>query len=172
MKKNWLWLGVLVLLLSGCEEKKENLETELSNQITLDTSGAKVVCTIDDDTNLEQGYVTGAKFAIFGDEKGIATKLMSIQVASSNDKKILTELEDNYEDNNEKMAQYDGYDVSLKAEGNKLTVTTTIDYTALDSETLAGDNESLKVYLNEDNQFTVESLKAMLVSVGVTCQDQ
>ncbi len=174
MKKKIWCLGVALLLLSGCEEKntKQELETELSNQINIDTNGAVAVCTVDDDTNLQQGYVTGAKFAIFGDEKGLATKLISEQLATSNDKELLQRLQDNYKDTYEAMSQYDGYKVSTKITGNKLSVLTEIDYTKLDTETMVGDNESLQTYLNEDKKYTVDSLKAMLVSVGVTCTDQ
>lgn len=174
MKKFIKYLGIIlcVTLVVGCgakEKEDEKLPTNLVESIQIDTTGAAAVCTAEYDYSDTQGYATGSKFAVFTDDNDIVIKVVTQEVVVSNDKDLLAIFQDSLERNYSTFSQYGGYDYNIKIEGNKLTSSVTIDYTETDLKTMADDNEALKVYLNEDNKFTLSSVKAMYISSGAEC---
>ncbi len=163
----WVLPGLILLLMTGCEEEqKEELSANLSSQIVLDEKGAQMVCSVDKDYK-EQGYVESSKFVIYADENGVVTKLVSQQIISSNDKEALRNTLNNTEKNADIVSQYGGYESSAKITGNKLIVDTTIDYTKFNLEELSQDNEDIQVFLNDNYQYTLTTMKQMYLSVGV-----
>lgn len=166
-------IALCIFLLSGCQEKEEELSTNLSEQIELDLEGAKAVCTVDYDYSDTGGYVTGSKFVIYADEDGIVTRIVGQEIASSNDKTLLTTFQESLEENYSIASQYGGYTYSTEIKGNKLYANTDIDYTQLDMDSMATDSADgeLSVYLNEDNQFTLSTVQSMYMAVGADCKE-
>ena len=168
----FLFFTVFLFLITGCEEKQEKLEANLSEEIQLDTVDAKMVCHWDVDYSESDKYVIGAKMVVYANNDNIVTRLVTRQVASSNEKSILENVEEQLSESADLASQYGGYSFSTKIEGNRLTVDTDIDYTKVDLETLSKDNEEMKEYLTKDYQFTLDNIRAMYVSLGVTCEMQ
>jgi len=161
-----------VCLATGCgteEKKEEQLPTNLLDEIKLDTNGASSICSAEYDYSDTQGYVTGSKFAIYADENDIVVKIVSQEVVVSNDEEILNVFEESLKRNYSTSSQYGGYTYEIKVDGNKLVSSVTLDYTEMDLKSMASDNEDLKIYLNENNQFTLNSVKSMYMSVGAEC---
>ncbi len=173
MRRFQVLVVLLVFLLIGCgEEKKEELETDLSQKIELSTEGAKAVCSSDFDYSDTNGYVTGSKFVIYADDNNIVTRIVGRQIATSKDKKILQEFQDSLEVNYGISSNYgDGYQYYMELLGDQLIVDTDIDYTNYDMEEMAKDSEELKEYLTEDYKFTLSAVKSMYMAVGSDCKD-
>ena len=174
MKKIIKYISIILCLalITGCgakEKKEKELPTNLVESIKIDTTGAATVCTAEYDYSDTQGYATGSKFAVFTDENDIVVKVVTQEIVVSNDEDILALFQDSLERNYSTFSQYGGYDYDIKIEGNKLISSVTIDYTETDLKTMAADNESLKVYLNSDNKFTLSSVKSMYISSGAEC---
>lgn len=172
MKKiNKLLLCIFALcLLVGCNDNtEEEIEKDLTEEIVIDEEGASAVCQIDYDYTDSEGYVMGAKFVIFTDENEIVTRVVGEQIASSNNKSKLTSLQTKMEDTYEKASQYGGYIYDIKISGKRLIIDTDIDYTELNLEEMAKNNEELKAYLNDDYQYTLSSIQATYMSTGADC---
>lgn len=168
----YLSISLCILFITGCgtkEEKETKLPTNLVEEIKIDTTGSAAVCTAEYDYSDTQGYATGSKFAIFADENEIVTKIITQEIVVSNDNDILDIFQDSLERNYSTFSQYGGYDYEITIDGNKLISNVTIDYTKADLKTMASDNESLKIYLNDDNKFTLNSVKSMYMSSGAEC---
>lgn len=162
-----------LFLLVGCNketEKEKTLPTNMIEKIELDTKDAAAVCTAEENYSDTEGYVTASKMAIYADENGIVTKIVSQERVYSYDKAILEILQEGIERNYSASSQYGGYDYEVKIEGNELISNVTIDYTEMDLKSMANDLEELKVYLNENNQFTLDSVKSMYIVAEAKCQ--
>lgn len=159
-------------LITGCNDKKveKELNKNISNDIELSEEGAAAVCTADFDYTKTNGFVTGSKFIIYTDNNNIVTKVVTQEIAESNDESVLEIFKDSVEENYSVANQYGGYTYNIQTKGNRLTITTTIDYSILDMEKMATDNEELKVYLNKDYKFTLTQLQAMYTVVGAECK--
>lgn len=174
MKKFIKYLSIVlcIILVSGCgttEKEEEKLPTNLVENIEIDTTNASAVCTAEFDYSDTEGYTTGSKFAIFADKDGYVVKIVASEVVYSNDKDILDIIEESLDRNYSMFSQYGGYDYKIVVDGNKLTTNVTIDYTETDLKSMAADNETLEVYLTEDNKLTLKSVKAMYMSSGAEC---
>lgn len=174
MKKFIKYISIILCLtfMTGCgtkEKVEEKLPTNLVENIQIDTNGAAAVCSAEYDYSDTKGYNTGSKFAIFTDENEIVVKVVTQEIVVSNNEDILELFQDSLERNYSTFSQYGGYDYDIKIEGNKLISNVTIDYTETDLKTMAADNETLKVYLNGDNKFTLSSVKSMYISSGAEC---
>lgn len=158
-------------LIAGCTSKKEEKELtkNISKEIELSEDGSSAVCTADFDYTNTEGFVTGSKFIIYTDNNNIVTKVISQEIAESNRDEVLENLRENIEENYGVANQYGGYTNNVQTKGNRLTITTTIDYTILDMEKMATDNEELKVYLNKDYKLTLTEIQAMYMAVGAEC---
>ena len=66
--------------------------------------------------------------------------------------------------------EYGGYDFKITNENGTLTAITKIDYTKLDMEKLAKDQSSMKNYMNDKNEITLEGIKALYKAMGATCE--
>ena len=173
MKSIFKYLTIIlcITLVVGCgtKQKEDKLPTNLVETMDLETTGATMVCSVEFDYSDTKGYTTGSLFAVYADDQGIVTKVVSREMVASNDDDILALFEDSLNRNYDAISQYGGYTYKVEIEGNVLTSNVTIDYTETDLKTMATENEDLKMYLNENNQLTLEKIKAMYVSSGVEC---
>lgn len=144
---------ICVLVLAGCGNEEQRV----------------VKCTLTQN-NVAQGYKVSSEYKIYTDGK-IVNKVETTEIATSDNSEILDYLE-NYENtlytnmNNE----YGGYDFKITNENGTLTAITKIDYTKLDMKKLAKDQSSMKNYMNDKNEITLEGIKALYKSMGATCE--
>ena len=166
-----IMICVFVLVGCGNEENKKNKElpTDIANNIELDTKGSSAVCTAEYDYSDIDGFVTGSKMVIYADENGIVTKIVTQEKVFSYDESILETLKEGIERNYSASSQYGGYQYEVVIDGNELTSNATLDYTKMDLKSMANDIEDLKVYLNDDFQYTLSSVKSMYMSAGAEC---
>lgn len=167
MKKKLLsFIFVLTcILLTGCEDtSKKELNTNLSETITIDDNGAALVCTTDIDYT-EYDYTLGSKYVVFANEDGKVTKIMSSEIINSNDSAKLDEFEDYLNKNHSAAIQYSGYNYDIKRDGNKVISTVSIDYEEFDLKTFIKDNE----ITNQEEILTVDSVEKQYVSLGAEC---
>lgn len=172
MKKGYRVLICLLcsFLLVGCNEKKEEkMEANLSNSIVIDETGAKAVCKIDYDYSDSEGYVIGAKFVIFADENDIVTRVVGEQIAATNNKAKLANIQSKMETTHQDASKYGGYQYDIKISGKQLIIDTDIDYTKLNLEEMAKNNEELKVYLTEDYKYKLSDIQAVYMMTGAEC---
>jgi hypothetical protein len=173
MNKFIKYLAIILCigLITGCSGKKEEkkLSENISSEIKISEEGASAVCHADFDYTNTRGFVTGSKMVIFTDSNNIVTKVSTQEIAESNDKSVLSILEESIKENYSVASQYGGYDYDVSLNGNRLIITTTIDYTVLDMEKMATDNDTLEVYLNKDHRFTLASIQSMYMAVGAEC---
>ncbi len=173
MKKfNKLILCILaIVLLSGCnEEKEEKLEANLSKDIILEEGNASAICTVDKDYSDSNGYVIGAKFIIYADENDIVTRVVGQQIAASNNKGKLSTLQNKMTEDYKRASEYGGYTYDIKLSGKKLIINTDIDYTKLNLEEMAKNNENLSAYLTEDYKYKLSDIQAVYMTTGAECQ--
>ena len=162
-----------IFILVGCgkeEEKSKELPTDIADGIELDTKGAAAVCTAEYDYSDTDGFVTGSKMVIYADENEIVTKIVTQERVFSYDKDVLETLKEGIERNYSASSQYGGYQYEIVIEGNELISNVTLDYTEMDLKSMANDIEDLKVYLNDDYQYTLSSVKSMYMSAGAECK--
>lgn len=172
--RKYLAIVLCIGLITGCSDNKEEkkLTENISSEINLDEKDASAVCHVDYDYTNSNGFVSGSKFIIYADRNNIVTRIIGRQIAESNDQSVLDTFEQSLEENYSVSSQYGGYDYEINQKGNRLTVDTNIDYTVLDMEAMATDNEELKVYLNKDYKFTLDSVQSMYMAVGVECEEK
>lgn len=164
-------LCIFILVGCGNEEKKEKeLPTNIAEEIELDTEGAAAVCKAEYDYSDTEGFVTGSKMVIFTDENDIVTKIVTQEKVFSYDKDVLETLKEGIERNYSASSQYGGYEYKIEIEGNELVSNVTLDYTEMDLKSMANDIEDLKVYLNDNYQYTLSSVKSMYMSAGAECK--
>lgn len=164
-------LCIFVLVGCGNEEKKEKeLPTNIAEEIELDTKGAAAVCTAEYDYSDTEGFVTGSKMVIFTDENDIVTKIVTQEKVFSYDNEVLETLKEGIERNYSASSQYGGYEYEIVIKGNELVSNVTLDYTEMDLKSMANDIEDLKVYLNDNYQYTLSSVKSMYMSAGAECK--
>ena len=188
MKKLIKYICIIICftLMCGCGTKEETInndelrdiyedfkdyEKQGNGLVEVDDEGAAATCYTANEFIDSNGYIVASKFAIFTDENDIVTGINSQEIVYSNDPILLEEVEDgvirNYEMINE---QYGGYEFNIDKKDNKLTSNVTIDYTKTDLESMATDNETVKIYLNDNYQFTLDSIKKFYVSMGAQCK--
>lgn len=164
---------VSIFLITGCgnenKKKEKELTANLSNEIVLSEEGASAVCKADTDMNSDNTYVIGAKFVIYADSNDIVTKMISIQLAESNDIQQLQAVMSRTEEDHDLAKEFGGYEYEISLDGNRLTTKVTIDFTEMDMEKMVEADSSLLTYLNDDYKYTLKEYMRMYEAVGVTC---
>lgn len=166
MKKLYLSiLAVSLLVITGCEEKKEKkLDKNISENIKIDgEEEADLVCTSDYDYS-DLDYVIGSKYIVFGDSKKV-TKVSSVEIITSNDKKRLDSFEDYYNQNHDIAAKYNGYTSDVSREKDRVISKVNIDYNEFDLKKFYEENET-----NNKETLTIDSIKKKYESLGATCK--
>lgn len=146
---------LIVTVLCGCGIKSEE----------------KVIKCEASQKNLANGYEIKSEYNIYakGDVvKSVKTK----EIVTSDQESILsyfqTTLNTTYEQYNN---EYSGYKYEITKDGNKVTADVEIDYSKMDLKKFSDDNTSLKSFMNDNNELTVDGLKSMYKSLGATCED-
>ena len=158
-------LAISLFIITGCEEKKEKeLEKNISETIKIDGEDeADLVCNSDYDYS-DLDYVIGSKYIVFGDKKSVS-KVSSVEIISSNDKKRLDSFEDYYNQNHDIAAKYNGYTSEVNRENKRIVSKVTIDYNEFDLKKFYEENETE----NKDD-LTIDSIKKKYESLGATCK--
>lgn len=172
MKKysKYLLVALCFFLLVGYNDtKEEKLDTNLSSKIILNEENASAICTVDKDYSNSEGYVMGAKFVIYTDDKDVVIRVVGQQILASNNKGKISSLQTKMENTYVEASKYGGYTYNTKISGKNLIVDTDIDYTKINLEQMAENQPKLKAYLNEDNQYTLSSIQASYMATGAEC---
>lgn len=150
MKKLLLIIPVLLLLV-GCGSKTGTLKCSMSQNNVLNNYSLKSEYTV----NYKGDYVT---------------KVESKEVVTSESSSILDYFESALNTTYDNMSKtYGGYTFKVTKDGNTVTSTVTIDYDKMNVEKLYNDESSLKNYI-KDNHLTVDGIKSMYASMGITCE--
>lgn len=169
MKRKFLYLLLIIInigILTGCDNTEETeLETNISEKISIDDNGASLVCTTDYDYT-ELKYVLGSKYVVFADDKGKVTKVVSKEIILSTDEAKLDEFENYLNENHTAALQYNGYSYNVKREKQQVVSDVTIDYNEFDIKKFASDNEGANI----DGDLTVDSIETKYVSLGAKCE--
>ena len=78
-----------------------------------------------------------------------------------------TYIEESYTTMNE---TYGVYDFTATIEDQKLTVDTTIDYTVLDLDKLVKADSTMKQFVDENNNLTLDGVQDLYEALGATCK--
>ena len=128
-----------------------------------------VSCTLHQ-KNVLANYELDSTYKIYyqGD---VVNKVETVEVIASDDAEVLSLFEDTLNTTYKTMNDtYGGYDYSVKNESNKVTATTTIDYTKLDLLQLVQDDTSMKSIVNADNKITLDGIKSLYTQMGAECE--
>lgn len=161
----YLLLIITCIFITGCEDtKKVELETNISESIDIESTGAALVCTTDYDyTELE--YVIGSKYVVFAEDDKV-TKIVSREIIVANDSTKLDDFESYLNENHDAAIQYGGYTSDVKREDNKVISDVTIDYSEFDVKKFAEDNEAVD---SDMTKLSVDDIEKQYVSLGAKC---
>lgn len=166
-KKNLCLLLILacVFIITGCEEEKIELETNISESIDIDDTGATLICTTDYDYT-ELNYVIGSKYVVFAEDNKV-TKIVSREIITSSDVTKLDDFENYLNENHNTAIQYGGYTYDVKREDDKVISDVTIDYSDFDIKKFADDNDTVD---KNTQELTVDSVEKQYISLGAECK--
>lgn len=121
--------------------------------------------------NLANGYELKSEYNIYA--KGdIVKSVKTKEVITSNQETVLNYFETTLNTTYEKYnSEYGGYKYEITNDGNKVTSDVEIDYSTMNLKKFSDDNTSLKSYMNDNNELTVDGLKTMYKALGATCED-
>ena len=152
MKKVFIVLGVLLLLVTGCGKE----------------AAGKMVCTrttnmnnVEMDLRYEVYYEGNNVNKVQSTEKVISEDAETLQTYQEQVKKIYSSF-DNVDHYN--------YDVSI--EGDTLTSTTDIDYTKIDMDQLLKIDSSIEQFLNDNGKIDLDKITQVYEQTGATCSKE
>lgn len=152
MKKVFIVLGVLLLLVTGCGKE----------------AAGKMVCTrttnmnnVEMDLRYEVYYEGNNVNKVQSTEKVISEDAETLQTYQEQVKKIYSSF-DNVDHYN--------YDVSI--EGDTLTSTTDIDYTKIDMDQLLKMDSSIEQFLNDNGKIDLDKITQVYEQTGATCSKE
>lgn len=102
----------------------------------------------------------------------VVSKVKSTETVTSDDSEVLDYFEEYLDTTYSAMNEnYGGYVYTVDRESDKVIANTTIDYSVLDLDQLADDQPTLKDALNSDGKITLDGIKDLYDSLGITCED-
>lgn len=162
MKKKFI-LAVLLcstlLLISGCGKQEELVEKEQKT----------MTCTLSRN-DVVNGYKLDSTYKVFYTDK-VVDKVETEEVISSDSSEILSQFETQLNSLYQTMDEtYGGYDINISNDGAQVVSLVKIDYSKLDLSQLAKDEPTMKNYLDSNNKLTLDGIKTMYTSQGITCE--
>lgn len=146
-------LGGMTLLLSGCG--KETAQT--------------MTCTLTQKDVVNQ-YELDATYVV-NYKNDLVTDVETTEIVTSDDTTVLDSFEQQLKQIYQAMQDnYGGYDINIQNDGQKVTSIVKIDYQKLNFDQLIEDNSAMKNYVNDNNQLTLEGIKTMYQSQGISCE--
>ena len=146
-------LGGMTLLLSGCGK-------EIAQTMTCTLTQKDVVNQYELDATYVVNYT--------GD---LVTDVETTEVVTSDDTTVLDNFEQQLNQIYQAMQEnYGGYDIDIQNDGKKVTSIVKIDYQKLNFDQLIEDNSAMKNYVNDKNQLTLDGIKTMYQSQGISCE--
>ena len=142
----------LTLCGCGCSKKSDNLSSKCSLE-----SNQK-------DYKLETNHKIYSK-------KDVVTKVETKTTITSSNKEKLEQFEKDLTSQYKSLNNtYGGYDYDIKINGDKLTISVTVDYTKYDMKKFVDNNIAMKEYVNDKNEFTLDLAKKYYSSTGAKCE--
>lgn len=154
MKKVVISLMVISLvLLSGCESDKEVVKH----------------CSLNSNDTLN-GYKLETDYKIIS-KNDVVTNVVTKEIVTSDNKQVLTYMEKYLKNTYDKTNDtYGGYDTNIEIDGDTLTSTTKIDYTKMNLKQYVKDNTSMKSYVNDNNELTLDGVIKLYEKLGAECK--
>lgn len=152
MKKFLMLVPALLLLVTGCGDKK-----------------GTITCTLSANNRMD-GYETISEYKI--NYKGdIVESVETVETITAENEEVLDTLKSVVEETYAKADKaYGGYKYEVKKDGKKIISTVTIDYDSMDVDKFAKDTPAIKDYV-KDGKFTVEGAKKIYETYGATCKE-
>ncbi len=161
--KKVLLIGMLLLLLCGCDNEKESTKEKKKE------TDKTIVCKFE---NEAQGVNTKATYTIYYG-KDIVNKVKSVEIIETENEEYLEYMENTLESTYKFMDEsYGGYDYSVKIKNNVLTSTTTINYKKLNVEKMLDEQPTTASLVNEDNKITLDGLINQYETIGAKCDNK
>lgn len=143
----------MTLLLSGCG--KETAQT--------------MTCTLTQKDVVNQ-YELDATYVV-NYKNDLVTDVETTEIVTSDDTTVLDSFEQQLKQIYQAMQDsYGGYDINIQNDGQKVTSIVKIDYQKLNFDQLIEDNSAMKNYVNDKNQLTLDGIKTMYQSQGISCE--
>ena len=126
-------------------------------------------CTIKNDQGAS-GYTIDSTYDIYSNGDNV-DKVEIKEVITSKNNTTLAYFEDRLKKKYEELNKmYKGYTVTSNTEKGKITVTATADYSKIDVEKFANDNDVIKSDIKKSNKMTSKIMKKYYESLGATCK--
>ena len=126
-------------------------------------------CTIKNDQG-SSGYTIDTTYEIYSSGNNVS-KVEIKEVVTSKNNTTLAYFEDRLKKKYEELNKdYKGYTVKSSLEKGKAIVTATADYSKIDVEKFANDNDTIKSDINKSKKMTTEIMKKYYESLGASCK--
>ena len=138
--------------------------------VLLTGCGTKVTkCSINNDEG-QSGYTLDTTFEIYSSDDKV-NKVEVKEVVTSKNNTTLAYFEDKLKKKYQELNDtYGGYTVKSEIKDGKATVTATIDYSKVEIEKFANDNDIIKSDILKANKMTPEIAKKYYESSGASCK--
>ncbi len=157
MKKNYIYVGIIVLIIIA------NIVVFL----LLTFSNKEIICTSKSDQS-KNGYILETTYKIKYKNE-MVTSINIKEIITSKDKKKLKSFAKQFEEQYEyNKKTYGGYTYKVTNKDGKVESDVTVDYKEMDMKKFIKNNEAMKKFTN-DNKLTLEGAKKLYESTGAKC---
>ena len=155
---------LFVVSLCGCGTNSEEKNASSANE-----DEKTIKCTISQN-DLTNGYKLESEYSIYA--KGdVVNSVKTKETVISDQESILSYFETTLNTTYEKYnSEYGGYTYEVIKDTNSVTSNVEIDYSKMDLNKFSKDQSSIRSAMNDNNELTVDGMKAMYESIGATCE--
>lgn len=150
MKKSFIILGILLLLVTGCGQTQAE---------------EKMVCTRTVNMNNVQ---MDLRYEVYYEGDNV-NKVQSTEKVISDDEATLQTYQDQVESIYSNFDNVEHYNYEVSIEGDTLTSTTDIDYTKIDMDQLLEIDSSVEQLLNDNGKIDLDNITKVYEQAGATC---
>lgn len=152
MKKVFIVLGVLLLLVTGCGKEAEE----------------KMVCTRTTNMN---NVEMNLRYEVYYEGNNV-NKVQSTEKVISDDAETLQTYQNQVKNIYSSFDNVDHYNYDVSVEGDTLTSTTDIDYTKIDMDQLLEIDSSIEQLLNDSGKIDLDKITQVYEQTGATCSKE
>ena len=152
MKKVFIVLGVLLLLVTGCGKE----------------DAGKMVCTRTTNMN---NVEMDLRYEVYYEGNNV-NKVQSTEKVISEDAETLQTYQEQVKNIYSSFDNVDHYNYDVSIEGDTLTSTTDIDYTKIDMDQLLKIDSSIDQLLNDNGKIDLDKITQVYEQTGATCSKE
>ena len=153
MKKSFIILGILLLLVTGCGQTQAE---------------EKMVCTRTVNMN---NVEMDLRYEVYYEGDNV-NKVQSTEKVISDDEATLQTYQDQVESIYSNFDNVEHYNYEVSIEGDTLTSTTDIDYTKIDMNQLLEIDSSVEQLLNDNGKIDLDNITKVYEQAGATCSKE